>query len=224
MSHNPHAHFFLFPEIRMSYDRVHKLHRAYATVRAMLAARGYSQPEELDLPTVQTMVEQNEFPFSFVSENAESEPLLVFFPDDASTARVGVGPIRDFYVKKMVSDGVARAILVVRRGLTPPAFNAVKDLFGTHGVRIDTFDEQELQFDLMRHEKVPEHTVLSADQKAQTMRRLRMAPDQFMVLQFSDPVARYLGVSMGDLVQIRRYTPTAIRLAYRIVQDTKHCG
>lgn len=152
-------------------------------------------------------------------ENEENEESIVVFIDD-DPSKLGKARIRDHFMTQMLEMGVHRAILVVQEGLTNPAVQYVMELPEIASVRIDTFTYGDLQFDCMAHHKVPNHRLLTEQEKADKLKELRVKSDQLMMLQLRDPIARYLGLQIGDVVEIERHTPTGICKVYRCVHDS----
>jgi len=205
----------------MAYAEVVNMHKVRRTLGALLGRRGYEVPSELTQESVeqfQQRYDDEAFDPTLRVVTSTGDTLVVFF--SSAPTKLGVAVIRDFYVPLMHEQGVARSILVLQKGLTNPAVHAVAELPETHNVRIDCFKQEELLWDLMSHSKVPHHRVLSPSEKIKVMTRLCVTPDQLMVMRTADPVARYLGLSGHEVVEIRRETLTAPCLAYRIVKNT----
>jgi DNA-directed RNA polymerase subunit H len=80
-------------------------------------------------------------------------------------------------------------------------------------------------FNVMEHEMVPEHRLLSQEEAEAILRALRVAKEQLPKIKRSDPCIRLLEeihgpVEEGRIVKITRRSPTAgIFEAYRMVVE-----
>jgi len=64
-------------------------------------------------------------------------------------------------------------------------------------------------FNIMEHELVPEHRVLSVEEAKEILNKLEVSPDLLPLMKASDPVAKAIGAKPGDIVEIKRKSPTA---------------
>ena len=196
-----------------------KMFRVRKTCLKMLSKRGYIVDEEsLNMNTDQFRQRFGESPardnLLIMVEKADdaTDQLFVFFPADD---KVGVRPIKS-YCQRMVEENVTRAIIVVKENLTPFAKLAVKEM-AQRGYRIEYFRDAELLVDITEHKLVPEHIVLTTEEKKTLLMRYRLKPFQLPRILLHDPVARYLGLSQGQVVKIIRPSETAGRyVTYRI--------
>lgn len=141
-----------------------------------------------------------------------SDQLFVFFPDDE---KVGVKPIKT-YCQRMKEENVFKAIIVVKISLTPFAKACVKEM-SMRGYRVEYFKDSELLVDITEHKLVPEHIVLTNQQKIELLDRYRLKPSQLPRIQLTDPIARYYGLKQQQVVKIIRPSETAGRyVTYRI--------
>lgn len=141
-----------------------------------------------------------------------SDNLFVFFPDDP---KVGVKPIRN-YCNRMKDENVTKAILVVIEGITPFAKQALNEMASRY--KIEHFRETELLVDITEHTLVPEHRILSKEEKIALLKRYKLKDSQLPKMQSSDPISRYYGLSRGQVVKIIRPSETAGRyVTYRVV-------
>ncbi|GBG24507.1 DNA-directed RNA polymerases I, II, and III subunit RPABC1 [Hondaea fermentalgiana] len=196
------------------------VYRVVKTLASLMRRRGFdsSSWENLDLPGFhrrycsQKMVQlsllgQERF------ENPTSKEVIMFcFP---SEVKVGVKPIREFN-EKLLAGQASRGILVLREGISPFGRQALQVSKGT--CPLEYFTYAELKFDLMTHEMVPHHTVLSDAEKVALLQRYKIKAEQLPRMRHNDAVSRYFGLRKGQVVRIVRKSDTAgSYVTYRIV-------
>jgi DNA-directed RNA polymerase I, II, and III subunit RPABC1 len=116
----------------------------------------------------------------------------------------------------MKDENVTKAILVVQEGITPFARQALNEMAPRY--KIEHFKETELLVDITEHTLVPVHRVLTRDEKAALLKRYRIKDSQLPRMQVHDPIARYYGMTRGQVVKIIRPSETAGRyVTYRAV-------
>ena len=180
--------------------------RSYVVDAAQLAMtpRGFvdqfgDQPKRNDL----TILAEHE-------TDAEDQ-LFVFLPDDD---KVGVKTIKQ-YCEMMKEASVSHAILVVKQGVTPFAKTALQEMASTY--LIEHFRDAELLVDVTEHRLVPAHALLSPEDRQALLDRYKLRAEQLPRIQRTDPVARYYGLKVGDVVKIVRLSETAGRyVTYRV--------
>ena len=75
-------------------------------------------------------------------------------------------------------------------------------------------------FDVMKHELVPRHELLSDEEARGILERYGVTPDQLPKILASDAVARAVRAKPGQIIQIKRKSPTAgEHVAYRYVVE-----
>ena len=94
-------------------------------------------------------------------------------------------------------------ILVVEHGLSGPAASQIPAINAVGGRgHLEYFKDSELVVDIKEHELVPEHTLLTEQQKQALLNCYKLKETQFPKIQVTDPVARYLGLKRGQVVKI----------------------
>ena len=77
------------------------------------------------------------------------------------------------------------------------------------------------KIDILKHELVPVHIVLSEEEKKEVMKKYKVENlKQFPRILTSDPVVKALGAKPGDLIKIIRKSGTAGEsIYYRVVVE-----
>jgi DNA-directed RNA polymerase I, II, and III subunit RPABC1 len=202
-----------------SSDKKTRLFRIRKTIGKMLNARGYMVGQnELDLERDAFVEEHGEDPqranltMQFPRRDDPADSIFVFFPDEE---KVGVKTIKE-YAKRMKDESVFRAIIVVQQSLTPFAKQSLLEC-QAQKFYIEQFQESELLVNITDHVLVPEHILLSDEQKKTLLDRYKVKETQLPRIQMHDPVARYFGMRRGQVVRIIRPSETAGRyVTYRL--------
>ncbi|XP_014778423.1 DNA-directed RNA polymerases I, II, and III subunit RPABC1 isoform X1 [Octopus bimaculoides] len=205
-------------------QETYKLWRIRRTVMQICHDRGYLvTQDELD----QTL---EEFKDQFGDKPSERRParsdlivlvahnddptdqMFVFFPEDP---KVGIKTIKT-YCQRMQEENITRAIIVVQAGMTPSAKQALVDMAPKY--ILEQFLEAELLVNITSHMLVPEHVVMTPEEKSELLQRYKLKESQLPRVQQGDPVARYFGLKRGQVVKIVRPSETAGRyVSYRLV-------
>ncbi len=110
--------------------------------------------------------------------------MFVFFPEEV---KIGIKTIRS-YCKRMQEENITRAIIVVQQGMTPSAKQSLVDMAPKY--ILEQFLESELLVNLTEHELVPEHVVMTPEEKRELLAKYKLRENQLMRIQAGDPVAR----------------------------------
>jgi len=81
--------------------------------------------------------------------------------------------------------------------------------------------ETEQLFNIMKHELVPEHIILSEEEKKQLFEKFELTPDQLPQIMNNDPVPVSIGAKPGQILKIVRKSHTAEEaVIYRLVVES----
>ena len=81
-------------------------------------------------------------------------------------------------------------------------------------------EQAKVEFNVLNHELVPIHELLSDEEVATLYKSYNILPEQLPKILASDPAAKAVGGKNGNVVRIRRKSKTAGEaIAYRYVID-----
>ncbi|CAF2484130.1 unnamed protein product [Rotaria sp. Silwood2] len=205
---------------------IYNLWRIRRTVLQMCHDRGYLvSQDELD----QTL---DQFKDTYGDKPSENKParshlnVVVAHNDDPTNTLIarfsdqeknGVKEIKE-YCKKMEDEHLTSTILIVQKGLTPMARDVIINELENKKIQFQVFLESELLVNITEHHLVPQHIILTQEEKQELLQRYRLKESQLPRIQSGDPVARYFGLTRGQVVRITRTSETAGRyITYRLV-------
>ncbi|MEW6009992.1 DNA-directed RNA polymerase subunit H [Methanobacterium alkalithermotolerans] len=74
--------------------------------------------------------------------------------------------------------------------------------------------------DILKHEMVPDHAVLSKSEFNKVLKKMDIHLEQLPKIKSDDPVAKAIGAKEGDILEITRKSSTAGKfITYRLVKD-----
>lgn len=77
-----------------------------------------------------------------------------------------------------------------------------------------------MKTDILQHNLVPEHIILSDEEADNVLEELNVRLDQIPKILPNDPVVKAIGAKEGDVLKITRDSETAgVFVSYRVVRD-----
>ena len=77
-----------------------------------------------------------------------------------------------------------------------------------------------MKFNILDHNNVPEHTILTDDEKSEIFSDVEYEIDQLPKIKINDPVVEAIGAKEGDILKITRESETAgTFISYRLVKS-----
>ena len=106
-------------------------------------------------------------------------------------------------------------MIVVKEEINDTLINAVKHIWESDKIFIVLQPLKRLQFNILKHNLVPSHRVLSEVEKNNVKKRYNILEDaHFPDISRFDPVAQAIGIRPGEVCEIIRPSKTAISAPY----------
>ena len=226
-----------------SPDEIHKLFILKRTQVEMIVDRGFPIPEDeislfienpdAERPTDRTYRDfvkrytvNGRFSREALSNDYTDENghiTSVYFVPSIIKDKQGISVINGF-VTSMTDIGANSGIIISQEDFTSEAKRHL-DLLTSPAIQV--FFDNQLYVNPTRHEYVPKHTKLSEEERRVFFEQSRLKPGQLVSASIDDPIIRYYGWSIGDVIKIERTnlatnkTMVKSSLAYRIVTRTR---
>lgn len=154
---------------------------------------------EINITAVNTRTNENVF-------------LRVATESKLKSGKIGVAKIRD--LQKMLEEKDFKEKVIVTRGSFTWSARREARTMGIEYIPGKLLPS----FNLFEHELVPNHEILSKEEKKKLLRKYRIKPYQMPHIKASDPVIKLIGAKRGNVIKITRKSATAGRTtAYRYV-------
>lgn len=119
-----------------------------------------------------------------------------------------------FNVEEML-DKSDDLIVIAKEKPNDTQIKLMETLYETDGYYFNIFNYNNYLFNILEHSMVPEHTVLSLEEKEEVKVRYNINKDsEFPEISRFDPVAQAIGLRPGEVCKIIRSSETALQTEY----------
>jgi len=149
-----------------------------------------------------------------------SESIYVYYAGSDKLTSTNVVTARN-YISVLSKSKPTSSILIITARLGHVAEKEIYKHVIRHGIKFQIFYEKDLTFNPTQHRDVPIHHKLSEEQKLEKLAEMRVLITQLPLIRQDDPIAKYYGWMVGDLIQIHHTNQSNIiadqSLNYRVV-------
>ena len=106
-------------------------------------------------------------------------------------------------------------IIVIKQEPNDPLLNIINQIWEQEGIFIIIFNIKRLQFNILKHDYVPQHVILSEEEAKKVNLKFNIKDNKdFPQISRFDPVAQAIGMRPGQICKILRPSKTAIISEY----------
>ena len=106
-------------------------------------------------------------------------------------------------------------IIIIKDEPNDTLIQTIKDIWMEEGIYISLLNIKRLQFNILKHELVPKHIVLTKDEAQEMKLKFNILNNkQIPDISYFSPVSLVMGIRPDDIVQIERKSRTAIKAHY----------
>ena len=202
----------------MTNEEKSKLFKVWKTLNKMMEDRGYSKNDNSNLKYDEFIAKLNMdkkmYGIFAKVDPADPDNIIRTYYEYIPNPKINMENIKDFF-ELMKESKVNSGIILLSGKLSQQAKQKLSEI--NTQLQVEMFSLNELVVNITEHELVPKHILVTPEEKKKLLERYRIKDSQLPKILSTDPVARYLGLTRGQVVKIVRVSETAGRyITYRI--------
>ena len=202
----------------MTNEEKSKLFKVWKTLNKMMEDRGYSKNDNSNLKydefIAKLNIDKKMYGIFAKVDPADPDNIIRTYYEYIPNPKINMENIKDFF-ELMKESKVNSGIILLSGKLSQQAKQKLSEI--NTQLQVEMFSLNELVVNITEHELVPKHILLTPVEKKKLLERYRIKDSQLPKILSTDPVARYLGLTRGQVVKIVRVSETAGRyITYRI--------
>ena len=202
----------------MTNEEKSKLFKVWKTLNKMMEDRGYSKNDNSNLKydefIAKLNIDKKMYGIFAKVDPADPDNIIRTYYEYIPNPKINMENIKDFF-ELMKESKVNSGIILLSGKLSQQAKQKLSEI--NTQLQVEMFSLNELVVNITEHELVPKHILLTPEEKKKLLERYRIKDSQLPKILSTDPVARYPGLTRGQVVKIVRVSETAGRyITYRI--------
>jgi DNA-directed RNA polymerase subunit H (RpoH/RPB5) len=207
--------------IEKSSEIVREVYQSRRVLLEQLDARGFdtTEHEAFSITDIYHMVKAGQMNMSLSTSAGEKVEVRYHIEKGLRGDTVNAVAEELFEYEQKLDKETDSIIFVVRSEPNDTLIKAIEQLWNEKRIYVCAVYLKRLQFNVLRHAKVPVHEALGPVEAAEFLDRFSIdAPEKKLpTISRFDPVAMAIGLRPGQICRITRHSPTSISaLYYRI--------
>ena len=195
------------------------VYKSRITILELLAKQGYNVEDYHGFSTgeLHSMINNKQLDMLLSNKSASSnQKVYVKYHLAKTLRRENINDyIDDLYNLEQVLTKGDTLVLIIRQELNDPIMNILNQVWEQEGIFIIAFSLDRLQFNILDHEYVPKHTLLTDDEMESVKQKYGIKDNSELPdISRYDPVAQAIGMKPGQMCKILRPSKTAITTDY----------
>ena len=196
---------------------VNTIYTSRKTLLTQLKEQKYdiSNYDEFSITEIGTMAQNKQLDFVLEQETTKQKVYIKYsIWKTLSHANIHE-MIEDLYNLEQILTKNDKLIIVTKLEPNDTLLNTVKQIFALEGIYIILYSLKRLQFNILEHDLVPKHRILSISEKESMKHKYNIIKDdQLPTISRFDPVAMAICMKPTDICHILRSSQNAIRGDY----------
>lgn len=180
----------------------------------ILEYRGYNIDnfKNFSLDEIGILYESDELDMLLENEDINKKVYIKYFVTKQLKSQNIYSIIEDIYHLENILNKNDDLIIIIKDEPNATLNELMKDIWLNENLYLSILNIKRLQFNILKHDLVPPHSILSEEEKNIFYKKFNIIDDsQLPEISFISPVSLVLGIRPGDIVKIERNSRTAIK-------------
>ena len=186
----------------------------------ILQERGFNVTKysNFGITEIGILLENNQLDMLLENDNTKKKIYVKFYINKLIKPKNIYDIVEDLFHIETILEKNDDLMIVIKDEPNDTMMENIKDIWVSENIYVSLLNIKRLQFNILKHNLVPKHTLLTLDEKEQFMKKFNiMDKSQIPDISFFSPVSIVLGIRPDDVVKIERHSRTAIQADfYRI--------
>jgi DNA-directed RNA polymerase subunit H (RpoH/RPB5) len=199
------------------------IYKSRTNLLALLKAQGYdvSQYDNFGMNEVHAMNTNKQLDIMVVNEAGQKAYVKYHLGKPLRRDNI-TEYVEDLYDLEKTLSKQDSLIIVMKSEMNDTNIAVLNQIWEQDGIHIVIFSIDRLQFNILEHTYVPNHTILTEEETQAMMSKYNIAhPDMLPNISRYDPVAMAIGMRPGQVCRIDRFSKTAVSTPYYRVCSPK---
>jgi len=196
---------------------ISKVYTSRNVLLEILKWRGFNVDDYTDFSVTEVHILYNNKQLDMFVENPESgKKIYVKYHSGPRLSPLHIYDyVDDLFEIEEVLKNSDELIIVSKDKVNQTARDLASQLYIKDNKFVNIYNLNNYLFNILEHEAVPEHIILSKEEKEKVKERYNIINDsEFPEISRSDPVSKAIGLRPGELCKIIRSSPTAVKSDY----------
>ena len=186
----------------------------------ILQERGFNVTKysNFGITEIGILLENNQLDMLLENDNTKKKIYVKFYINKLIKPQNIYDIVEDLFHIETILEKNDDLMIIIKDEPNDTMMENIKDIWVSENIYVSLLNIKRLQFNILKHNLVPKHTLLTLDEKEQFMKKFNiMDKSQIPDISFFSPVSIVLGIRPDDVVKIERHSRTAIQADfYRI--------
>ena len=204
-------------------SQIIETHKSRKTMIELLEAQGYdiTQYKDFGINDVNTLFETKQLDMLMSNANKNKKVYIKYHLAKSLRPVNLYEYVEDLFTLEEVLQKKDDLIVIMKDEPNETIKKTLMDIWEQDGIYIIVINIKRLQYNIMNHQLVPPHKVLSEEEKGEVKKRYNISIDtQIPDISRFSPVSQVIGIRPGEFCQILRPSKTSIKSEfYRVCMN-----